>query len=118
MEERRKAVREPTLLGGEIAFNKRSSTMDCVVRNISPLGAKVTFGDGAIVPKDFDLIIPRKDRSFHARMIWRLMNAAGLAFMNDQAERPPVELAKRLHDVKAENEALRKRVEELSAAAE
>jgi len=41
--ERRKTLRGRTCLGGRIAFNRQYSTMDCVVRNLSPNGAQTGF---------------------------------------------------------------------------
>ncbi|HEY7229240.1 MAG TPA: PilZ domain-containing protein [Pseudolabrys sp.] len=116
MVERRKTARARTLLGGVIAFNKRASTMDCQVRNLSPAGAKVTFVNTAVVPDQFDLTIARKERSFRARMIWRTPNEAGVSFLNeyDQNVPVPLEWAKRLRDCEAEKTALRRRVAQLT----
>jgi len=55
--ERRKSVRARTYLGGVIAFNRRASTMNCHVRNLSPAGAKVAFTNAVDVPDQFDLTI-------------------------------------------------------------
>ena len=112
MVEKRKATRSRTLLGGVIAFNNCESTMDCQVRNLSADGAKVTFSNTAVVPDQFDLKISRKERSFRTRMIWRKLNEAGVAFLNEYNDNVPVPLewAKRLRDCEAENAALRKRI--------
>ena len=63
MGERRKSLRSRTFLGGVIAFNKRASTMDCYVRNLSPAGAKVVFTNAGVIPDQFDLTIARKANS-------------------------------------------------------
>lgn len=118
MQEKRKTVRDRTFFGGVIAFNRRASTMDCHVRNFSPAGALLAFDNTATVPDKFDLMIERKERSFRARMVWRRMNEAGVAFLNEHeaAEPVPLEWAKRLHDSEAEKAALRQRVDQLSTA--
>ena len=116
MQERRKAVRSRTLLGGVMAFNRSTSTIDCQVRNFSPAGAKVTFTNTTVVPDQFDLTIARKDRSYRARMAWRGVNEAGVEFLSEMAEAVPVpiEWAKRLRDCEAEKAALRKRIAQLT----
>ena len=116
MVEKRKAARSRTLLGDVIAFNKRASTMDCQVRNLSARGAKVVFTNTAVVPDQFDLQIARKERSFRARMVWRAPNEAGVAFLSEYNDNVPVplELARRLREDEAEKAALRKRIAQLS----
>ena len=39
--ERRRERRQVTYLGAEVAYNRRSSAMDCLVRNMAPSGALV-----------------------------------------------------------------------------
>ena len=116
MVEKRKAARSRTLLGGVIAFNKRASTMDCQVRNLSTGGAKVTLSNTAAVPDQFDLKIARNERSFRARMIWRAPNEAGVVFLSEYNQDVPVPLewVNRLRDCEAEKAALRKRIAQLS----
>ncbi len=116
MIERRKTARSRTYLGGTIAFNKRKSTMDCHVRNVSHGGAKVAFTNAVVIPDQFDLTIARKDRSFSARMVWRGANEAGVAFVSEyeQAVPIPLEWAKRLRECEAEKAALRKRLAQLT----
>jgi PilZ domain len=118
MGERRKSARSRTFLGGRIACNRHNSTMDCLVRNLSSDGALVTFTNTSTLPDNLDLTIVRKERSFQARMIWRRLNEAGLAFLSENVDALPIPLdwAKRLRECEAENEALRRRVEELSPA--
>jgi PilZ domain len=116
MIERRKRLRARTCLGGTIAFNRRKSTMDCHVRNLSPAGARVAFTNAAAVPDQFDLTIARKERSFKARMVWRGVNEAGVAFLGeyDQAVPIPLEWAKQLRECEAKKAALRRRIAQLT----
>ncbi len=116
MDERRKSVRDRTFLGGVIAFNNRSSTMDCMVRNLTAEGAKVTFTNTAVIPDRFDLVIDRKQRSFNARMVWRGADEAGVVFVDEYANEAPIPLewVKRLRNCEAEKAALQQRVEDLT----
>lgn len=112
MQERRKAARSRTLLGGVIEFNQRKSAMNCAVRNYSPAGAKVAFTNGAIIPDKFDLMIVSKERSYRTRVVWRNISEAGVEFLSEGGEGVMVSLewAKRLRQCEAENAALRKRI--------
>src|SRR5262245_54718878 len=92
MFERRKSARARTYLGGVIAFNKRSSTMNRHVRNISPAGAKVALTNAAVIPNQFDLSIAQKEHSYRARMVWRGANEAGVAFLSEYTQDVPVPL--------------------------
>jgi len=116
MFERRKSVRSRTFLGGMIAFNKRTSTMDCRVRDFSSTGARVDLTNAAVIPDRFDLTIAQKDRSFRARMVWRRVYEAGVAFLGEYNDEMPVpwDLAKRLRASEAEKAALRKRIAQLT----
>jgi hypothetical protein len=117
MQERRQAVRDRTFFGGEIAFNRRASTMGCLVRNYSSRGAMLTFTRAAAIPDKFDITIERKARSLRARLVWRHMDEAGIEFLDEHAgaEPMPLDWVKRLRRDKAEKAALRRRVEQLSA---
>jgi PilZ domain len=118
MHERRRTFRNRTFFGGEIAFNRRSSTLNCVVRNLTADGALLVFENIATVPDKFDLTIERKERSFRARMVWRRTNDAGVEFMTEHiaAEPIPLEWAKRLRDCETEKATLLRRIEDLSTA--
>ncbi len=116
MHERRKSIRKRTILGGVIAFNRRCSSMNCVLRNLSPEGAKVVFDNTATVPDEFDLSINQQKRSLRARVIWRRVDQAGLMFLDaSDADAPiPLEWARRLRECQREKAILERRVAELS----
>ena len=80
MLERRQQPRNRVYYGGMVAFNDRNSTIACVVRNFSMIGAKIEFEGAAFVPDRVDFEIERKGISCHARMVWRDRDAAGLVF--------------------------------------
>lgn len=82
MHERRKEGRSRSYLGGQAAFNHRNSTMDCLIRNISPSGAKLDVSDGhSTVPDEFELSIPVKSGHFRAHIRWRRNDELGVALM-------------------------------------
>lgn len=92
--ERRKALRGRVYLGGTLAFDLRSPSVECLVRNLSEDGAKIEFESAVEIPEEFDFYIPRSRKLFRARVIWRRMDEFGLAFVHPsvsplpQAEAP------------------------------
>ena len=118
MQERRQVQRSRTYIGAVIAFNNRKSAMDCLIRNLSPAGAMVTFTNTAILPDKFDLTIDHKQRSFRARAAWRRPHEAGLEFVAEHAgdETIPLDWARRLRRCEDEKARLLDRIEQLSTA--
>ena len=60
MLERRKSIRGRTFLGGSITVPERNATLDCLVRNLSPEGAKLAVDGPTAVPDEFDLTISKE----------------------------------------------------------
>ena len=81
MLDRRTSVRARTYLGGQIAFNNRFSTMDCLVRNMSHDGAKIELASTVIVPGKFDITINQRGDSRRAQIVWRTQTEAGITFL-------------------------------------
>jgi hypothetical protein len=115
MLDRRQSVRDRVYYGAVIAFNARNSTMECLVRNFSTLGAKVEFENAALLPDEIDLTIPRKGTSWTARIIWRRANAAGFAFRNSKQTEAliPLDWAIRLRASERARKELRRRLAQL-----
>jgi PilZ domain len=89
MNDRRRTARNRTLFAGSVAFHPSMPTTDCLVRNLSPAGAKITFAGAAAVPDKFDLTLDRDERTFQARMIWRSAKEAGVVFLGDHVGHEP-----------------------------
>ena len=116
MHDRRKTPRHRTYMGGQIAFNRQSSVMDVVVRNISGGGAKLALANTGTVPQEFDLSMHQNARTFRARVIWRRADEAGVAFLEPHPHSAPIslDLVRRLRKCEAENAALQRRLKDLS----
>jgi hypothetical protein len=69
--ERRKVARQKSFLRGTIYFNNRRSAVDCLIRDISPYGARLIFSDAVTTPDMLDLYIPQKEQTFRIHVIWR-----------------------------------------------
>jgi hypothetical protein len=80
MGERRQSARQKSFLRGCVYFNKRRSTLDCLIRDISSEGARIIFSDSVNVPDIVELYIPQKEQTVRARVQWRHGDEIGLAF--------------------------------------
>ena len=69
-QERRKSPRRRTLKNGRIVFNNRGSTIDCVVRNLSPQGALLILPSIIGVPDVFELYIDGENAR-DAYIVWK-----------------------------------------------
>ncbi len=114
MIERRQSARARVIYSGVIAYDERRATMDCVVRNYSEDGVKVEFDNAAPLPDEIDLLIARKSRAFHAKIVWRSDREAGLAFRSNRANHPiPLDWARRLRASESEQRKLKGRIAQL-----
>ncbi len=112
MQDRRHSVRDKVFLGG-VAKIDDTSTMDCVVRNLSDSGACVEFDVSAKLPEELDLTIVRKGRSYLATMIWRQANRVGLAFKTMITDAPVDDLDARLRRSEKKKRQLQRRINNL-----
>ena len=119
MADLRRANRARTVLRATIIFNNRNSSIDCVVRNIADLGAKIIVDETIAIPQQFELKVPQKGRSFTAKVIWRTGNEIGVVFENELVNNNalPVghDLAERLRELERENAALKKKCTDLQS---
>jgi hypothetical protein len=113
--ERRQQQRNRVYYGGTIAFNARNSTVDCVVRNFSPCGAKIEFENSAMLPDSVDFEVARKGLTCLARLVWRDRNAAGLMFCEEHETGSVVTLdwARKLRASERANRRLKSRLDQL-----
>jgi PilZ domain len=113
MLDRRRTPRDKVIYGAVAEINERGSTMDCVVRNINETGACVELDSGARLPDQINLRIPRKGRSFLAKMIWRQANRVGLVFRTIMTDAPSSDLDERLRRSEIKKRQLQRRIKEL-----
>jgi hypothetical protein len=77
--ERRRAPRHRTLKGALVVFGNHQLALDCLIRNISDGGAKISLEETLDVPEDFELLIPSEHTIVAARAVWRTGHDLGLA---------------------------------------
>jgi hypothetical protein len=78
--ERRLQPRRRVLKGAIIRFNNGYGAFECVVRNLSESGAKLSFGETSAVPASFELKIAGDEQTRPARVRWRSPDSIGVSF--------------------------------------
>ncbi len=77
--ERRSQVRHKVLKGGTLAFDGGGS-VDCTVRNISQIGARVDIASPIGVPASFTLYIASEHFMRHCHRVWSSERRIGVVF--------------------------------------
>jgi len=80
MEEHRKAPRHRAYRAAHIVFEGHAATLDCVVRNLSDIGATLEVGSPMGIPDAFDLMFKGDDSVRPCRVIWRKETKIGFEF--------------------------------------
>ena len=117
--DRRRIARQKSFLRGMIYFNNRRSVADCLIRDISPHGARLIFSDAVTTPDVLDLYIPQKEQTLRAQVIWRAGHEVGVAFPQAIHAEPATVaadgLADRVAKLEAEVAALKRMLKKLSS---
>jgi len=112
MGERRASIRQKSFLRGCLYFLNRSGSVECLIRDLSPLGARIAVADAVPLPEVVDLHIPRKQLTLRARIERRNGDEIGLVFSEIAATIRPLSpsgvLEQRVSQVEAEVVALRR----------
>ena len=113
------ATRQRTFLKGTLYYDNRRASVECVIRDMSDSGARLTFEHPVIVPDNVELFIPQKQQTLRARVQRRGPNEIGIAFEVERSDEPrrasDVELQKRVETLEAEIFALKRLVSKLKA---
>ena len=87
LENRRREHRRRVLFRGKILLDDGCSTIDCVIRDLSTHGARVTVQDNAAVPRSFSLAVLDTGRIVGAVRRWQHGQNVGLEFSVEEAFR-------------------------------
>ena len=60
-------------------------SLDCVVRDVTPEGAKLVCSDHVTIPERFDLVVPRWKAPRACRVVWVDVGQCGIEFVADPA---------------------------------
>jgi hypothetical protein len=116
--ERRRIARQKSFLRGMIYFNNRRSVADCLIRDISPFGARLIFSDTVATPDIIDLYIPHKEQTLRSHVIWRIGHDVGVAFpqaMQAESAGNSGDLAERVVKLEGEIAAIKRLLKKLKA---
>ena len=98
--DKRRAVRRRVLFSGKLVSHDGASTIDCTIRDLSSVGAKVRLAGTAPAPTDLWLIEVREGLAFQCRIAWRDLPDVGLDFLSSyelkDADTPELRMLKRI----------------------
>jgi hypothetical protein len=80
--ERRDTLRQRTLLKGKIAYGDGAFSMDCVIRDLSKLGARIALAKGQNMPTHCYLIDVRSGVAYESVVTWIRAPLFGLRFIS------------------------------------
>ena len=80
MAERRKCPRSRVLKSAKLLLGN-SSVIDCVVRNLTNMGARVEVQSGIILPQHLHLILDGGRSNRPCKVVWRRLRDTGLEFV-------------------------------------
>ncbi|MGA3304205.1 MAG: PilZ domain-containing protein [Methylovirgula sp.] len=123
--DKRASDRIRSFLRAQIIFNNRMTTIDCIIKNISATGARIALNDTLAVPTEFEIYIPQRGCSHHARLVWRDRDSIGIDFTDVQQPTPaaPAPAAPephafggeaRLRELEVQNAELKARIRKLT----
>jgi hypothetical protein len=112
MDDRRHTPRSRTFLQGRVFYNNRRQSADCIIRELTDDGARLTFTDPVGLPHVFELHIPNRDQTIRVETAWNHGTEVGVSFAKLDAGHAGATLAPVLHTSTAE-QTLAERVERL-----
>lgn len=84
MTEQKPAPRGRTFLAGKVISNYGQSSIDCIVRRISDVGAVIEVESVLGVPEHFHLLIPGEGEPHPCKRSWQSDNQIGLVFETEE----------------------------------
>ena len=117
------AVRQRTFLKGTLYYDNRHASIECVIRDISDSGARLSFDNPVTVPDNVELFILHKQQTLRARVQRRGPTEIGIAFEVERSSEPrryadadaDAELQQRVERMETEIAALKRLVAKLKA---
>lgn len=83
------ARRQRVLKDGKIVFNANSSVVDCTIRDMSEIGARIICRDQLAVPGDCRLVTLSDNQIRDVKVMWRRGDQLGLRFTGKALRAPP-----------------------------
>jgi hypothetical protein len=114
-EERRGDSRRLAYLGGKIIFPNKLSTANCIVRDVSSDGFRLSIPNSMTIPDTFELELPERHQRFNVRVTWRKLKEIGVTVVGEAAATVPDEEQRRLQKLERENAELKRRLANLDS---
>ncbi|MBI3705099.1 MAG: PilZ domain-containing protein [Rhizobiales bacterium] len=120
MAERRQVSRQKSFLRGLVYLGNSPSAVNCLVRDMSDSGARLTFSAPIAASEMLELHIPVKGQRLRGKVIWREGEEIGIAFVSETvAESTPASeeaLVMRVQRLEGEIASLKQLVKRLQKA--
>jgi hypothetical protein len=114
MTEQRNAPRHRCFFRAFVYLDGGGVAIDCIVRELSDIGARLKFPKALVFTEFLDLHIPVKGQSFHSRVQWQEGDEIGVAFhVATSTHAPEVGLDRRVDRLEAEIAMLRQVIKHL-----
>ena len=124
MDERRHMPRHRTFLQGRVFYNNRRQSADCIIRELTDDGARLSFTDPVALPHAFELHIPNRDQTLRVETAWNHGTDVGVSFGKIDAHAATLSPAihagtheqtalERIEKLEKELAALRRRISEI-----
>jgi hypothetical protein len=81
-DDRRAHPRHRVLKRVKAVFNSNSSVLDCLMRDLSLGGARLTCSQAILLPDSFVLVFPAEREMRDVRVAWRKIGELGVQFMS------------------------------------
>ena len=81
MPEQRRTYRKRSFMAAYVGMRDASTPLFCLVRDVSPTGARLELIGAPDLPDRFDLTITGRDRLYSAEVVWRRSNQIGVRFV-------------------------------------
>jgi hypothetical protein len=111
MDDKRASPRLRSFLKGRVVFNGGQTSLECLIRDISSVGARLELSASVTLPDRFDLDLPHREQTSKVHVQWRRGSQIGVAFDHVEttpaAPAAPQDLAARVQQLEAEVSLLR-----------
>ena len=117
--ELRAKPRLKSLIAATIVYNNGQCTLDCVIRNISETGAKLSVPASVALPDRFDLTVPQRSATYRAHIAWQRRGEIGVLFdgvsaVSDAGRQTEAATKQRIRELEAEVTRLKSRIAQLT----
>ena len=114
MVERRRTPRQKSLLRGVVYFDNIPFAADCLVRDLTEIGARIKFETPPAATADLlELHLPTKGQKLRGKVRWKNADEIGISFEVESASQGGGSIEDRMHRLEAEIATLKQLVKKL-----